>query len=603
MPHRILRRCNLCGKFHAAYRVDDPRFGGKAYLCQTCWKGVFSMPPVETFHQLITDEWEAQLRADPLAATHTGDHRFDDRLPRVGEADMAARLEALRGFARRLDAIERAALTPGDQLNYDIFKRQLSNEIGLLDYRAYRMPLSKAGSFHMFFPELYLEMPMATAHDYENYIARLRAFRQYVADHIEVMRTGLDEGQVPPRVTLDGLEKTISPHIVNDPAKSLLYAPFQQFPAAIAASDAAALAQAGAAAIAESVVPGYVALMDFVQEEYLPASRESIAASDLPDGRDYYQHCIRYHTALDLTPEEIHQTGLDEVRRIRAEMQEVIRQVGFSSDFHAFVEFLRTDPRFYVTTPEALLEKTALILKRMDGELPRMFKTLPRLPYGIRPIPDYAAPGNTTAYYQPGTGDGTRAGNYYVNTYDLKSRPLYEMEALSLHEAVPGHHLQIALQQELDLPPFRRFRWFNSYIEGWALYSERLGLESGFYTDPYSNFGRLSYEMWRATRLVVDPGMHALGWTRQQAIDFMAENTSLTLLNITNEIDRYIAWPGQAVSYKLGELKIRQLRAHAEQALGAKFDLRQFHDVILTCGPVPLDVLETMVDGWIGGKA
>jgi len=281
-------------------------------------------------------------------------------------------------------------------------------------------------------------------------------------------------------------------------------------------------------------------------------------------------------------------------------MGAILQQLNFQGDFHAFVEFLRTDLRFYVTTPEALLEKTALILKRMDGELPRLFKTLPRLPYGIRSIPDYAAPGNTTAYYQPGTGDGTKAGMYYVNTCDLPSRPFYEIEALSLHEAVPGHHLQIALQQELEhLEKFRRFGGFTSFIEGWALYAERLGLEVGFYQDPYSDFGRLSYEMWRACRLVVDTGMHALGWTRQQAIDFMAANTSSTLLNIINEIDRYIAWPGQALAYKIGELEIRKLRAQAEEALGPRFNLREFHDLVLGSGAVPLDVLGDMVRQWI----
>jgi uncharacterized protein (DUF885 family) len=359
------------------------------------------------------------------------------------------------------------------------------------------------------------------------------------------------------------------------------------------------LKEAGLAAIRDSVLPGYAALLRFVEDEYLPAARASIPAADLPDGRDYYRLCIRHFTSLDLTPEEVHQTGLDEVRRIQAEMQAVIRQVGFEDNFKAFVEFLRSDPRFYAAAPEALLEKTALVLKRMDGELPGLFKTLPRLPYGIRPIPDYAAPGNTTAYYQPGSGDGSRAGYYYVNTYDLKSRPFYEIEALSLHEAVPGHHLQLALQQELDLPNFRRFGGFTSFVEGWALYSERLGLETGFYADPYSNFGRLSYEMWRACRLVVDTGIHALGWTRQQAIDFMAERTCLTLLNITNEVDRYIAWPGQALAYKIGEIKIRQLRTQAEKELRAKFNLREFHDTLLTSGAVPLDVLESMVTAWV----
>jgi uncharacterized protein (DUF885 family) len=301
-----------------------------------------------------------------------------------------------------------------------------------------------------------------------------------------------------------------------------------------------------------------------------------------------------------MSPEQIHQVGLDEVRRIRSEMDEVINKSGWTGSMSGFLEFLRTDARFYVTTTQALLEKTAYVLKRMDGELPRLFKTLPRLPYGIRAVPDYAAPGETAAYYNPGLGDGTRAGVYYVNTYDLASRPLYEIEALSLHEAVPGHHLQLALQAELvDLPMFRRYTGYQSYSEGWALYAERLGLEAGFYTDPYSNFGRLSYEMWRACRLVVDTGMHMLGWDRQKAIDHLAENTSSTMLNIINEVDRYIAWPGQALAYKMGELEIRKLRSKAEKMLGSEFDLRGFHDIVLLSGAVPLKMLENFVDAWI----
>jgi uncharacterized protein (DUF885 family) len=381
----------------------------------------------------------------------------------------------------------------------------------------------------------------------------------------------------------------------------VLYQPFQSFPAAIDETQRNRLSSTGQAAIREAVIPGFQAGLTFLLGEYLPAARHTIAASELPRGSEFYAHRIRAYTSLELTPEEVHQTGLNEVARIRIEMEAVQRQVGFNGTFRHFIEFLRSDPRFYVQTPEQLLEKTALVLKRMDGELPRLFKTLPRLPYGIRPIPDYNAPGNTAAYYFPGPGDGSRAGNYYVNTYDLPSRPLYEIEALSLHEAVPGHHLQIALQQELDLPLFRRHNGFTSFVEGWALYAERLGLEVGFYQDPYSNFGRLSYEMWRACRLVVDTGIHALGWSRQQAIDYMLDNTSSTLLNITNEVDRYIAWPGQALAYKIGELKIRALRARAETALGSKFDLRRFHDVLLLQGAVPLDVLESMVDGYIAG--
>jgi uncharacterized protein (DUF885 family) len=551
------------------------------------------------FHQFLADDWEMRMQADPLFATATGDNRFNDRLPDISEAYFDSHLASLQGLENRLGQFKRASLPLADQLNYDIYARLLANEIGLLGFHAYRMPISKAGGFHIYFPELYLQMPMGTEQDYGNYISRLAAFKRYVEGHLEIMRAGLREGQIPPRVTLEGVSDSIRSHIVDDPAHSLFFKPFEQFPASASGPAAGRLKEAGLAAIRDSVLPGYAALLRFVEDEYLPAARTSISAEDMPGGREYYRLCIRHFTSLDLTPEEVHQTGLDEVRRIQAEMQAVIRQVGFEDNFKAFVEFLRSDPRFYAATPEVLLEKTALVLKRMDGELPGLFKTLPRLPYGIRPIPDYAAPGNTTAYYQPGSGDGSRAGYYYVNTYDLKSRPFYEIEALSLHEAVPGHHLQLALQQELDLPNFRRFGGCTSFVEGWALYSERLGLETGFYADPYSNFGRLSYEMWRACRLVVDTGIHALGWTRQQAIDFMAERTCLTLLNITNEVDRYIAWPGQALAYKIGEIKIRQLRTQAEKELRAKFNLREFHDTLLTSGAVPLDVLESMVTAWV----
>ncbi len=519
------------------------------------------------------------------------------------EADFEGRLAARIRFQKRLSGINRAQLEAADRLNYDIFLRLLENEINELKFRSYRMPLSKSGGFHIEFPDLPNITPFNTIQDYENYIVRLNGFRQYAAEFIGLMREGLRQGQVPARVTLEGVDEILRAQILDDPQKNSLYLPFQEFPKGYPEAVEKRLKEAALAAIKNSVILGYQALLDFFQKEYLPASSEAIAASELPDGQAYYQHRIRYFTSLELTPEEIHATGQSEVQRIRVEMEAVIRKTGFQGSFGEFIEFLRSDPRFYVDTPAQLLKETALVLKRIDGELPRLFKTLPRLSYGIRPIPDYSAPGNTTAYYFPGSGDETRAGFYYVNTYDLKSRPLYEIEALSLHEAVPGHHLQIALQQELkDLPNLRRFEGFTAFVEGWALYAERLGLEMGFYTDPYSDFGRLSYEMWRACRLVVDTGMHALGWTRQQAIDFMAENTSSTLLNITNEIDRYIAWPGQALAYKMGELKIRELRSRAEGVLCSRFDLREFHDLVLGSGAVPLDVLEEMVETWIADR-
>ncbi|HWK89847.1 MAG TPA: DUF885 domain-containing protein, partial [Longimicrobium sp.] len=363
------------------------------------------------------------------------------------------------------------------------------------------------------------------------------------------------------------------------------------------------LAAAGREAISTSVVPGFRDFLAFLRAEYLPAGRPGIAASDLPNGRAVYAQRVRAYTTLDVTADQVHETGLREVARIRAEMDSLIRKTGFTGSFAEFVQFLRTDPRFYVATPEALLQHTSLVLKRMDGELPRLFGRLPRMSYGIKEIPAFMAPGTTTAYYSPPAGDFTRSGTYWVNTYDLRSRPLYEVEALSFHEAVPGHHMQVALAQELEgVPQFRRFASFTAFVEGWALYAEKLGKEVGFFTDPYSDFGRLTYEMWRACRLVVDTGMHAKGWTRQQAIDFMAANSALTLLNITNEVDRYIAWPGQALGYKMGQMKISELRAEAERALGPRFDLRAFHDVVLGSGAVPLTVLEGNVREWIASR-
>jgi len=560
-------------------------------------------PAARALHRLFQEDWEFTLREDPLFATRVGDDRYNDRLPSVTVADFERQLARHREFLRRLQAIPRSALSPADRLNYDIFERLKRNLIEEYEYRAYFLPISHISGFHIEFPELPRNVPLRTVRDYENYIARLWAFRTYASQHIELLRAGLQAGYALPRHIVEFIEPTLRPHIVEDPEQSLLFEPFRSFPPTVPEAERRRLTEAGRAAIRESVVPAYRDFLEFVKNEYLPKSRTTIAASDLPNGAAFYRHRIRQETTLDLAPEEIHRIGLEEVRRIRGEMEAILRKVGFRGSLKEFLEFLRTDPRFYVDTPEQLLKEVSYILKRMDGELPRLFRTLPRTPYGIRPVPDYLAPRTTSAYYMPPAGDGSRGGFYYVNTYDLKSRPLYEMEALSLHEAVPGHHLQIALQQELqDLPPFRRFMGFTAFVEGWALYAERLGLEVGFYQDPYSDFGRLSFEMWRACRLVVDTGIHALGWSRQQAIDFMAENTALTLHNIEAEVDRYIVWPGQALAYKMGELKIRELRRRAEEALGPAFDVREFHDVVLRNGAIPLDVLEGIVNDYIRSK-
>jgi uncharacterized protein (DUF885 family) len=551
-------------------------------------------------HQLFQDHWDAWMRFDPLNATYVGDPRFDDRLPTATDEAYQNWREQLVNFRTRLEGIPPQGLSAEDQLSYNLFSHLVVNEIAEIGFNAHRMPISRSGGFHLLFPDVFQVMPFESEQDYANYISRLAAFKQYAHENIELMRLGLSTGFIPPRCTLIDMDEQFTAHIVADPTASVLYQPFKQFPPQVNQHESEKLSEAAQKAILASVVPGYLDLLEFVKSEYLPASRESIGSVELPDGEAFYNHRIHYFTSLHLTAHQVHQTGLEEVKRIRAEMDVVINKTGWKGTMPDFLEFLRTDPRFYVNSADTLLEKTALVLKRMDGELPRLFKTLPRMPYGIRQVPDYAAQGETSAYYNSGLGDGTRAGTYYVNTYDLPSRPLYEIEALSLHEAVPGHHLQLALQAELnDLPMFRRYSGYQSFVEGWALYSERLGLEVGFYTDPYSDFGRLSYEMWRACRLVVDTGMHALGWSRQQAIDHLAENTSSTLLNIINEVDRYIAWPGQALAYKIGELKIRQLRQRAEDKLGAKFNLREFHDVVLLSGAVPLDVLEENVKEWM----
>lgn len=556
--------------------------------------------PSEQLRQLFDDSWQFQLREDPLFATFAGDHRYNDRLPDVSLAAQERQVKADRDFLARLEAIPRQKLAPAEQVNYDIFARLKKDLIAEFEFQSYLMPITGRSGFHVSFPELGRDVPLNTVADYENYIARLTAFGVYTDQHIELMRTGIERGFVLPADVLRGYADPLVGNIVDDPRKSLLYTPLEEFPSGISADEQARLRAAASEAIATSVVPAYQRFYKFMTDEYVPHGRTQVGASGLPNGRGFYRHRVRHYTTLPMEPQEVHDLGLSEVQRIRGEMEAIIKQVGFAGDFAAFVEHLRTDPKFYAETPEQLLKEVSLVLKQMDGELPKLFKTLPRTPYGIREVPAYIAAQTTTAYYQPPAGDGTRAGFYYVNTANLNSRPLYEIEALSLHEAVPGHHLQIALQQEMTgMPEFRRFAGFTAFVEGWGLYAERLGLETGFYQDPYRDFGRLSYEMWRACRLVVDSGMHYLGWTRQQAIDYMAANSALTLHNITTEVDRYIAWPGQALAYKVGELKIRQLRQLAEERLGPKFDVREFHDVVLGSGGVPLDVLEQNVTAWI----
>lgn len=555
---------------------------------------------VVRLHDLFARTWETGLRENPLSATSVGRHEYDDRLPSITPADLERRYNESKAALADLKAIDRAALPAEEQINYDMFQQQLEQRMHSYEFGDYQMPINADSGFHSSFSRLPKDMPFGTVKDYENYISRLNQWPRYVREEIANMRLGLKRGMTPPHATLIGYDTSIAAHVVDDPTKSVFWEPFEKFPASISEADRERLRSAGRAAIMNSAVPGYREFLDFFRTEYFPGARTSLGASELPNGRAYYQFKIREFTTLNLTPEQIHKIGLSEVDRIQNEMNAVIRQVGFQGDMAAFLKFLRTDPRFYAKTPQELLEHAAFIAKTIDGKLPSEFKTLPRLPYTVEPVPADIAPKYTSGRYVGAPFGSTRPGIYWVNTYALDSRPLYNLEALTLHEAVPGHHLQIALSRELsNLPNFRRFSYISAFGEGWGLYSEWLGLEMGFYKDPYSNFGRLGYEMWRACRLVVDTGIHSMGWTRQQAIDYMAVRTSLPLHEVETEVDRYISWPGQALAYKLGELKIKELRGKAEKALGPRFDVRQFHDIVLGSGAVPLDVLEANVTRWL----
>jgi uncharacterized protein (DUF885 family) len=556
-----------------------------------------------TLRALFDEDWEWRKREYPELATQLGDHRWDDRLTDHSFEAIERRKAHERGMLERVRRIDRGGLAGEDRLSCDLFLRAKELLVEGLRWPQELIPVTQMAGIHLALPRLSTIMPFRNARDCESYVARLRAFPRAVEQTLALMRRGMEAKWVPPAVPLRGLPAQIRSQLADDPTRSVLFAPFRRLSAGIPAAERDRLAAAGAAAIGEFVAPALRALAEFVERDYLPACRESIAASALPDGEAYYAHAVRRETTTRLTPAEVHAIGLSEVARIRGEMQAVIQQVGFGGSFAEFVAFLRSDPRFYFTRSEDLITAYRDVAKRADAELPALFAVLPRQPYGVREIPAHEGPAQPAAYYQRGAPDGSRAGFFWANTYKLDTRPKYEMEALTLHEAVPGHHLQIARAAELgDLPDFRRNTGPTAYVEGWALYAEWLGYEMGFYTDPYARFGQLTYEMWRAGRLVVDTGLHALSWTRQRAIDFLEESTAKTANDIAVEVDRYIVWPGQALAYKIGELEIRRLRREAEAALGERFDLRSFHTALLDEGALPLDVLARHVDGWIAAR-
>jgi uncharacterized protein (DUF885 family) len=555
-------------------------------------------------HELFKLHWEHEMSESPESATYNGypgqSHRWVD----LSLTAIERRRRELKSPIKAIHSISRSKLEVPDQLSHDLFKRNSILALEGARFPEEYLQLTQLNGVHQDVAALVELMPRFTSNDYENIVARLKGVSLLVDQTLALLKAGVARGITPSKITLRDVPQQLKNQLTADAAQCAFMRPFDQMPDAIPTTEQARLRREARSAIEEEVFPAFRRLHEFLVVEYLPKAREPIAMTAMPDGQDWYAFRARQHTTTSLSPTEIHELGLGEVKRIRAEMDQVIAQVGtqgeFKGGFDEFLEFLRKDPRFYYRTGDDLLASYRNICKRADSGLMQLFGRLPRQQYGVLPVPSYAEQSQTTAYYQPGSTRLGRAGVFFANTYAIGTRPKWEMEALSLHEAVPGHHLQLALADELEgVPDFRKYGQYTAFVEGWGLYSESLGSALGFYTDPYSRFGQLTYEMWRAVRLVVDTGMHALGWSRQRAIDYFKANASKNEHDITVEVDRYIAWPGQALAYKIGELKIKELRAYATKALGPKFDIRAFHDEMLGNGALPLDVLETHIKQWV----
>jgi uncharacterized protein (DUF885 family) len=557
-------------------------------------------------------DWKYWMVQYPEAATSMGYPGQNARWTDYSPAAIDARAAYLKDSVQRIAAIDRAGLGADDRITYDLYRDLLETAAKGLDFHNdampirgviphnLRMPMNQLEGVQQDVPSVIAQMPAATRADYENIIARLQSVGTLVDQTIALMEQGMAAGLMPPRITFRDVPGQVQAQIVTDPLQSSMLEAFRTWPAVIPEADRAALTARATEAYRQTLTPAFNRLHAFLTTKYLPGCRETIGVHALPKGDAMYAYNVTWHTTTPRTAREIHELGLAEVQRIRAEMDGVMTSSGFHGSYDEFKQFLRTSPQFFYKDAASLLTAYRDIAKRADPALAHMFGRLPRTPYGVRPVPDATAPSQTTAYYNPGSFVAGRPGIMFANTYKLDSRPRWEMEALTLHEAVPGHHLQISLAQERDgLPDFRRNSSYTAFVEGWGLYAESLGGEMGFYADPYSKFGQLTYEMWRAVRLVVDTGLHSMGWTRDQAIDFFRTNAAKADQDIIVEVDRYIVWPGQALGYKMGQLKIRELRTRAEQQLGSQFDIRQFHDVVLEQGAVPLDLLEQQVEAWI----
>jgi uncharacterized protein (DUF885 family) len=555
----------------------------------------------KVLHDLFASEWDYQMEQYPTWASRLGDRRWNDRW---GDESLDAIDRRNRHYIEvlaQLGSIKREDLSPADRLNADLFDREYQNEVDGHRYRWHLIPLNQLGGVQTL-DELADALRFETLQDYADWLARLRALPEYIEQTTALMRAGIQQRILLPKIVLQRIPAQIDHQIVDDPRASPFYKPFSRFASSVNEADRRQLTAAAEQAIRADVVPSFRRFKEFFIGDYLPASPDQVGIWQLPDGLEMYRFAIRLHTTTNMTPEEIHEIGLREVARIRGAMQSIVDALGYKGSLEAFDEFLRSDPQFYYRAPEELLLAYRALTRRVDPLLVKIFHTLPRMPYGVEPVPQNIAPDTTTAYYRSPAVDGSRAGTYFVNLHKPETRPKYEMMVLSLHEAVPGHHLQIALAMEQEgLPNFRRHGGWTAFVEGWGLYAESLGEELGLYDDPYSKFGQLTYEMWRAVRLVVDTGLHCMRWDRQQAIDFLRQNTAKQELEVVNEVDRYIAMPGQALAYKIGQLKISAIRSKAEKALASKFDLRAFHDELLKDGALPLDLLEEKMDRWIKG--
>lgn len=562
-------------------------------------------PPAEQqMDALFADEWSTRLRENPLLATSMGVSDYNHRLPGASFDDIERRRRQAAAFMDRLDRIDIDALPEGRRLDYELFGWMLRNRIETAAHYPERIPFIAISGFHSWLLRAADGVNFRNLEDYEDYLERLRAIPDNVEQHIRNMQAGITDGFVAPVVVLESVLPTVTLPAGTPVEESSFFRPFRRMAEGLDAADRTRLESEAREVVGQQALPALQRLAAFLDDEYRLYARDTVGALELPQGNDYYRQRIRAMTTVDLSPDEIHEIGLGEVARIRSEMLAIVDELEFEGGIEAFVEFLRTDEQFYAQTAQELLGQASLIAKKVDGLLPGWFGLLPRTPYGIMPMPAELAPTGTTGRYWSPPRGGSRGGYYWLNTYALDQRPLYELPALTVHEAVPGHHLQIALARELEgVPEFRRALDFTAFVEGWALYTEWLGIEMGIYTTPYEHFGRLSYEMWRACRLVIDTGIHAKGWDRDRAVAYLSDNTSLSRTNVENEVNRYISWPGQALAYKLGELKIRELRRDAEEALGDAFDVRAFHNAVLANGSLPLPILEREVERFIARAA